>query len=176
MQNIREILTLGNKRFTQGNTKSHFLPEQRAQFTHGQQPYAVVVGCSDSRVPVETVFDVDMGELFVVRTAGHVLANASKASIRFAIEKLGTRCVVVLGHEDCSAVKAALEGDAPEWLSPIVSHIHAPHAHTIEGAVDEHVLETCAEIETWLENVGCDGIEVLGGSYEIKSGQVHWLK
>lgn len=176
MQNIREILTLGNKRFTQGNTKSHFLPEQRAQFVKGQRPYAVAVGCSDSRVPIETIFDVDMGELFVVRTAGHVLADASKASIRFAVEKLGTRCVVVLGHEDCSAVKASLEGDAPKWLAPIVDHIHAPHAHSLEEAVDEHVLETCAEIETWLDNVGCAGVEVLGGSYEIKSGEVRWLK
>ena len=176
MSDIKDILSAGNIRFSSGQPKTHFSPAQRAQFLSGQAPYAVVVACSDSRVPVETVFDADMGELFIVRTAGHVLANASKASIRFAIEKLGTRCVVVLGHEDCSAVKAALEGDAPEWLSPIVSHIHAPHAHTTEGAVDEHVLETCAEIETWLENVGCDGIEVLGGSYEIKSGQVHWLK
>lgn len=147
MQNVKDILTQGNLRFMQGLIKSHFSPEQRTQFVRGQRPYAVVVGCSDSRVPIETVFDVDMGELFVVRTAGHVLADASKASIRFAIEKLGTRCVVVLGHEDCSAVKAALEGDAPAWLGPIINHIHAPHARSSAEAVDEHVLETCAEIE-----------------------------
>ena len=74
--------------------------------------------CSD-----EAVFDVGVGELFVVRTAGHVLAQASTASVRFAVEKLGARMVVVLGHEDCGAVQAALSADSPGWLAPIIDHI-----------------------------------------------------
>lgn len=176
MSDIKDILSAGNIRFSSGQPKTHFSPAQRAQFLSGQAPYAVVVACSDSRVPVETVFDADMGELFIVRTAGHVLANASKASIRFAIETLGTRSVVVLGHEDCSAVKAALKGDAPEWLSPITEHVHATSGTSLGRAVDEHVLETCAEIDAWLEDVGCTDVEVLGGAYEITSGVVHWLR
>lgn len=176
MANIKDILSEGNARFAAGRPKIHFSPQQRSQFLSGQAPYAVVIACSDSRVPVETVFDADMGELFIVRTAGHVLADASKASIRFAIESLGTKCVVVLGHEDCSAVKAALKGDAPEWLSPITEYVHATPGASLECAVDEHVFETCDVIESWLNECSCSDIEVLGGAYEIASGVVHWLR
>lgn len=175
MNAIKERLTQGNNRFATGAAKEHFLPEQRAQFLEGQSPYAVVVACSDSRVPVETIFDADMGELFIVRTAGHVLADASKASIRFALEGLKTKCVVVLGHEDCSAVKAALSDDAPEWFAPVTTHVNPTPGSTLAHAVDAHVLDTCAEIDEWLERVGINDVNVFGGAYEITSGRVHWL-
>lgn len=178
----------GNSRFAAGHTPTRFSAEERARSLEGQRPVAVIVGCSDSRVPVEAVFDAGPGELFVVRTAGHVLAQASVASIRFALEKLGTRLVVVLGHEDCGAVQAALAGDAPDWLAPIIEKIDVSHVDptrapadaddaVLAAAVDDHVMDTVAEL---LELIGmmdlpAGDVVVRGGAYKLASGEVHWL-
>ena len=146
-----------------------------------------MVGCSDSRVPVEAVFDVGVGDLFVVRTAGHVLASASIASVRFALEKLGARTVVVLGHEDCGAVSAALAGDAPDWLAPITDHIHLAGVDAsaapadaddalLAAAVDRHVLDTVHQLRELIASFGiAERIVVSGAAYKLASGEVHWL-
>lgn len=181
-------LRQGNLRFVEGRTANHYSPENRAESLFGQQPWAVIVGCSDSRVPVEAVFDAGAGELFVVRTAGHVLAQASLASIRFAVEKLGAQTVVVLGHEDCGAVAAALAGDAPEWLYPITRHIRineidpsrAPEDADdalLAAAVDEHVRDTVAELREFLDDISPERslAHVVGAAYKLASGEVHWL-
>lgn len=183
-------LAQGNARFASGRTPTRFTAEERSASLAGQRPFAVVVGCSDSRVPVEAVFDAGPGELFVVRTAGHVLAQASVASIRFALEKLGTRLVVVLGHEDCGAVEAALAGDAPEWLAPIIEKIDVSHVDPMrapadadaEGAllaaaVDDHVRDTVTELVDLIEgmDVPSGSVIVRGGAYKLASGEVHWL-
>lgn len=187
-----EILRAGNARFVSGQTiNDRVSPEVRQASLAGQRPWAVVVGCSDSRVPVETVFDVGPGELFVVRTAGHVLAAASIASIRYAVEILGARLVLVLGHEDCGAVSAALAGDAPEWLTPIVDHIDiskadasrapadadAEHA-LLAAAVDEHVRDTVEELRRLVSGFALEGEPpvVVGAAYKLASGKVHWLE
>lgn len=181
-----ESLREGNSRFAEGRTENRFFAEQREASLAGQAPYAVIVGCSDSRVPVEAVFDAGPGELFVVRTAGHVLAQASLASIRFAVEKLGVRLIVVLGHEDCGAVSAALDGDAPEWLTPITRHIkidgidpaNAPsdaEDALLAAAVDEHVRDTVAELEAFFAAISADKPAITGGAYKLASGEVHWL-
>jgi len=143
---------------------------------------------ADSRVPVEAVFDAGPGELFVVRTAGHVLAQASVASIRFALEKLGTRLVVVLGHEDCGAVEAALAGDAPEWLAPIIEKIDVTRADPgrapadaddalLAAAVDDHVMDTVDELLELISEMDLpdETVVVRGGAYKLASGEVHWL-
>lgn len=156
-----KMLKAGNRRFVQGRSAGHFSMEQRMRSLEGQQPWAVVVGCSDSRVPVEVIFDASPGELFVVRTAGHVLAQASLASVRFAVENLGAQTVVVLGHEDCGAVAAALAGDSPEWLTPIVQHIRVEGIDEADvpedaentllaAAVYGHVADTAVELRTFL--------------------------
>jgi len=183
-----EKLSTGNRRFVEGCSAGHFSAEQRSRSLEGQEPWAVVVGCSDSRVPVEVVFDAGPGELFVVRTAGHVLAQASLASVRFAVEKLGARMIVVLGHEDCGAVAAALAGDAPDWLEPITRHIRvdeidAAHAPAdaddalLAAAVDEHVLDTVDELRDFLDEIGppSSATTVVGAAYKLASGEVHWL-
>jgi len=179
----------GNLRFVEGCSAGHFSAEQRTLSLEGQEPWAVIVGCSDSRVPVEAVFDAGPGELFVVRTAGHVLAQASLASVRFAVEKLGARTVVVLGHEDCGAVAAALAGDAPEWLAPIMRHIRVdeidPSAAPsdaddamLAAAVDRHVVDTVCELRDFLDDIGDAGdvARVVGAAYKLASGEVHWLE
>lgn len=183
------LLDEGNRRFMQGGSAGHFDAEKRAATMAGQEPWAVIVGCSDSRVPVEAVFDVGAGELFVVRTAGHVLAEASVASVRFAVEKLGARTVVVLGHEDCGAVAAALAGSSPEWLAPIIDHIdvayvdasHAPHDADdalLAAAVDLHVLETVSALREQAAVYDLppgEQVTVVGGAYKLATGEVHWL-
>jgi carbonic anhydrase len=137
----------------------------------------VIVGCSDSRVPVEVVFDVGPGELFVTRTAGHVMSEAGYASVRYAVETLETELVVVLGHEDCGAVTAARHGDAPEWLAPITDHIHVRPDATLAEAVDQHVLESVAEMRQWFaeSRFGGRAPVVAGAAYQLASGKVHWL-
>ncbi|MDZ4170215.1 MAG: carbonic anhydrase [Coriobacteriia bacterium] len=182
------LLAEGNRRFSEGQGRAGWTAEQRAASLEGQQPWAAIVGCSDSRVPVEAVFDAGPGELFVVRTAGHVLAQASLASLRFAVENLGVRTVVVLGHEDCGAVKATLAGGAPEWLSPITRHIRVEGLDPAKApadaddpmlavAVDEHVRDTVDELVAFFAeaDLGFDTPHVSGGAYKLASGEVQWL-
>jgi carbonic anhydrase len=178
-------LEAGNVRFAQGRMLNRFASQERAASVAGQRPFAVVVGCSDSRVPVEAVFDAGVGELFVVRTAGHVLAAASLASIRFAVEKLGAPLVLVLGHEDCGAVSAALSGETAEWLAPILSHIDVSDIDVskapddaddplLGAAVDSHVRDTVAELERFIMPFA-PSVAVAGAAYRLASGRVHWL-
>jgi len=170
------MLREGNERFAEGRQRPHFTPAQRLAFVGGQQPWAVVVGCSDSRVPVEALFDVGPGELFVVRSAGHVIADAGYASVRYAVQELGAQLVVVLGHEDCGAVAAAREGLAPEYLAPVTDHIHTD-APTLAGAVDQHARESVAELREWFDAEGfpADHPTIIGAAYQLASGEVHWL-
>lgn len=188
-QTALRLLREGNLRFVEGHSTHHYHAEKRGDAALlGQQPWAAIVGCSDSRVPVEAVFDAGPGELFVVRTAGHVLASASLASIRFAVEKLGVRTVVVLGHEDCGAVSAALAGDAPAWMDPITRHIRVDEIDPscapadaddalLAAAVDEHVRDTVTELREFLDEIAPEYsiAHVVGGAYKLASGEVHWL-
>jgi carbonic anhydrase len=105
-----ERLREGNRRFAsdQRSVESLSSLTRRAELLAGQQPFAVVLGCSDSRVPAEIVFDQGLGELFVIRVAGNIVAPSQIGSVEFAVEQFGTRLVVVLGHSQCGAVMATL--------------------------------------------------------------------
>jgi carbonic anhydrase len=170
------MLRDGNERFAEGRPRPHFSPAERQALTAGQRPWAVVVGCSDSRVPVEALFDVGPGEVFVVRSAGHVMSEAGYASVRYAVQELGAGLVVVLGHEDCGAVAAALSGEAPDYLRPVTDHVHATAA-TLPEAVDQHVAESVSELREWFDAAGfpSDRPAVIGAAYQLASGEVHWL-
>jgi carbonic anhydrase len=104
-------LRAGNSRFVANrSTASAVLhPERRAELVAGQAPFAIVLGCSDSRVPAELVFDQGFGDLFVIRVAGNIVAPSQIGSVEFAASRFGTRLVVVMGHSQCGAVQAALE-------------------------------------------------------------------
>lgn len=106
-----ERLKEGNRRFVAGvrSTDTLASPTRLAELAAGQEPFAVILGCSDSRVPVEIVFDQGLGDLFVIRVAGNVVASSQIGSVEFAAERFGTRLVVVLGHSRCGAVQATLE-------------------------------------------------------------------
>jgi carbonic anhydrase len=101
----------GNHRFVEDVRSHHILTghARRTELANGQQPFAAVIGCSDSRVPVEIVFDQGLGDLFVIRVAGNIVAPSQIGSVEFAAEQFGTRLVVVLGHSQCGAISATLE-------------------------------------------------------------------
>ena len=103
-----ERLREGNARFIAGDRTSDAL-SRRDELAAGQEPFAIVLGCSDSRVPAEIVFDQGLGDLFVIRVAGNIVAPSQVGSVEFAAERFGTRLVVVLGHSRCGVVLATLE-------------------------------------------------------------------
>jgi carbonic anhydrase len=107
LQNLRE----GNRRFVDEARRPGTLTGQsrRLELAAGQEPFAIILGCSDSRVPAEIVFDQGLGELFVIRVAGNIVASSQVGSVEFAASKFGTRLVVVLGHSQCGAVQSTLE-------------------------------------------------------------------
>src|SRR6185503_5379981 len=135
-----ERLREGNQRFVAGIRRSGLLTSgmRRLELTAGQQPFAIVLGCSDSRVPAEIVFDQGLGDLFVIRVAGNIVAPSQVGSVEFAAERYATRLVVVLGHSQCGAILATLE----ELRAP------TQHSHNLRAILDrvrpsvESLLET----------------------------------
>ncbi|MFF4185035.1 carbonic anhydrase [Streptomyces sp. NPDC001691] len=152
-----DTLLAGNRRFVAG-TPGH--PNQdaarRAELAPGQQPFAVLLGCSDSRLAAEIIFDQGLGDLFVVRTAGHVLGPEVLGSIEYATSVLDCRLVVVLGHDSCGAVaaaRAAVEGGMPaaghvrdvvERVMPSVLAARAAGLESDSDLVDAHLRHTVA--------------------------------
>lgn len=106
-----ERLKEGNRRFVSGIRSSDLRASQmrRAELAAGQEPFAIILGCSDSRVPAEIVFDQGLGDLFVIRVAGNIVASSQVGSVEFAAERFGTPLVVVLGHSKCGAILTTLE-------------------------------------------------------------------
>ncbi|GMA18355.1 carbonic anhydrase [Arsenicicoccus piscis] len=192
-QNPREAwerMLRGNDRFVNGERRHPNQDvERRAQLANGQDPFAVLFGCSDSRVAAEMVYDQGLGDLFVVRTAGHVLDPSVIGSIEFGVEILATPLVVVMGHDSCGAVKAAIGGaangnlpkgyirDVAEKVMPSV--IQAQTAGTVEP--DEvgawHVrrtVEMLADRSTILERAVDRGeTAIVGVTYRLVDGQIH---
>ena len=138
-----ERLREGNQRFAEGagQLESHMAPRLRREFLDAQDPVAIILGCSDSRVPVEMVFDQDLGELFVIRVAGNVVSPSQIGSVEYAAECFATPLVVVLGHTQCGAVEVTLNelqqpsGDQSPNLRAIVDHIRP----SVEGLLEEGV-------------------------------------
>lgn len=183
----------GNQRFQRGETTFPTSPKQiLAQLAHGQAPYAMLLGCSDSRVSPELIFDAGLGELFVVRVAGNVLSPEVMGSIQYAGSHLNIPLFVVLGHQDCGAVKAALEtrmhGVQPlsriqilvDDILPGLSDIDAElsPAEQLERAVEANVRWTMRQIVATPEaqqRLAEGRVKLVGGIFEIASGRVRLL-
>jgi carbonic anhydrase len=122
-----ERLQEGNRRFVSEAPRHNALASQarRSAVAAGQEPFAIILGCSDSRVPAELVFDQGLGDLFVIRVAGNIVAPSQVGSVEFAAARFGTRLVVVLGHSQCGAVLATLD----ELQRPTANH--SRHLHSI---------------------------------------------
>lgn len=143
-EEVLDALREGNRRFATA-TRTHdplSTLKRRSESLDGQKPIAAVLGCSDSRVPVEIVFDQDLGDLFVIRVAGNVVAESQIGSIEFAAEQFGIRLVVVLGHTRCGAIDATLE----ELRRP--TEIQSPNLRSIVDRIRpsvEELLETATQ-------------------------------
>ena len=183
----------GNRRFASGTTsdsESGFLAN-RAEFADGQNPFAIILACSDSRVPVELVFDQGLGDLFVIRVAGNVVAPSQIGSVEFAAAQLGAKLVVVLGHSNCGAVDATLKelAQKQELRSPNLRAIVDRIRPAIDSLTDQDVDLQDAVIANVRHSVGrlqqgslileklveSGELMIVGAEYSIESGKVNFL-
>ena len=163
---------------------------RRAALAQGQAPFATILSCADSRVPPEIVFHAGLGELFVVRAAGNVTDHAILASVEYAAEHLHTPLVVVMGHESCGAVKAAVETPVSKSLGPHLDYLlkairpsvaatkDRPAAGRLRAAILENVEETLNDMvqsSAILNEAGRTGhVTFVGAYYELGSGKVYF--
>jgi carbonic anhydrase len=180
----------GNRRFVEGKSiKPRQDDETIKKLEAGQAPFATIVGCSDSRVPNELIFDQGLGDLFIIRTAGQVSAAASYGSMEFATLKLKTKLIVVLGHTECGAVAAAVERpeNVPGHIVTLVNEIKPAVAkcagkpgNPVTNAVRQNVIEqvnNLRDLEPILYKKYIDGeILIVGAVYDIHTGKVEFLE
>ena len=191
-------LQAGNQRFAAGEvTHSGSWSGRRTQLLDGQEPFAIIVGCSDSRVPAELIFDQGLGDLFVIRVAGNIVQPSQIGSVEFAATKFGTRLVVVLGHSGCGAVEVTVQqlqtaGDSRspnlrsivEFIRPSVESLmneglaEKPDL-LVERAVRANIRAATARlrhgspiIETLERD---DDLQIVGAEYSLETGLVEFL-
>ncbi len=162
------------------NTGDVSLQKRQDTALNGQFPYAVIVTCSDSRVPAEHIFDAGIGELFVIRTAGNVIGEYELGSVEYGAEHLHAPLVLVLGHTQCGAVDAALNGGAHGFIAKITDEIrrHLPEgctAREAEVANVRHSIERIMESEMMQRLVASGTVAVRGAIYDIATGTVALL-
>ncbi len=189
----------GNRRFVAGAMPSRDALADRARLTAlaaGQEPFAIILGCSDSRVPAEIVFDQGLGDLFVIRVAGNIVAPSQIGSVEFAAERFGTRLVVVLGHSRCGAILATLDelrrptANQSHNLRAIVDRVRPSVEPLLRGPVGEtdtlvreavraNVRESVQQLRhgsAILEAlIARDGLVVVGAEYALETGVVDFF-
>ena len=176
----------GNGRYTSGNLQHPGqTTERRTELANVQHPFAVIVSCSDSRVPPEIVFDQGLGDLFIVRVAGNIINDEGLGSIEYAVTHLGARLIVVLGHTHCGAVTAALESDhAPGHVQSLVRDIQ-PAVKAIKGkpgdalaaAITENARLVAAQIKAKavLGDLAKE-VRIVFAIYDLDTGKIEWPK
>jgi carbonic anhydrase len=190
----------GNRRFVSGvriDEAPLVRQASRHEFVDGQQPFAVILGCSDSRVPVELVFDQGLGDLFVIRVAGNIVAPSQVGSVEFAAEQFQTRLVVVLGHTRCGAIQATLDvlqrpNDQhsrnlrsivdrirPSVQGLLATELKHDHYKLAEQAIRANVRASANALRHGsevLENlIQRDGLRVVGAEYSLETGVVEFF-
>lgn len=185
MSDIVERLIQGNRRFSLDQRRCADVSiARRHQISDIQQPFAIILGCSDSRVPPEIVFDCGLGDLFVIRTAGHTIDEAVRESILFGIKSLDIPLVLVIGHARCGAVSLAIkkkhQGTSDNDAACIVAQI-APaiglcekEGFSLECIIKAHVRMTVARLEKLILPVS-KNVDVLGAYYDLDTGIVEML-
>ncbi len=194
-----ERLRAGNRRFL-ADVRSHdTLASQarRRELTAGQEPFAIILGCSDSRVPAEIVFDQGLGDLFVIRVAGNIVASSQVGSVEFAAARFGTRLVVVLGHSQCGAVLATLEElqqptenqsrnlrsivdrVRPSVEALLATELTRDRATLVRQAVRANIRASANHLRHGSEVVERliqeDGLVVVGAEYSLETGVVSFF-
>ncbi len=173
-ETVKRLLEGNQKYAASGSFAGDFSADRRAKNASGQQPYAAVITCSDSRVVPEAIFSAGLGELFVIRTAGNVVGVSELASLEYAAAHLHIRTVVVLGHTGCGAVHAALCGELDGAVGAVTGRIR----RAADGETDPRrvcALNVRDGVETVRAAVGGEDVEVVGGIYDIVSGRVELL-
>jgi carbonic anhydrase len=198
-QEALERLREGNRRFASGVRSADMRadPTRRHEVVARQEPFAIILGCSDSRVPAEIVFDQGLGDLFVIRVAGNIVAPSQIGSVEFAAARFGTRLVVVLGHSRCGAVTATLEElrrpkeDQSRDLSSIVNRIRPSVAgllSTAPGQDSDLLVRDAVRInvrisayqlrhgsELLVRLIQTNGLIVVGAEYSLETGIVDFF-
>lgn len=193
-------LRAGNRRFASGTPLSgaESSERRRAELLQGQQPFAIILGCSDSRVPAEIVFDQGLGDLFVIRVAGNIVAPSQIGSIEFAAEQFGTRLVVVLGHSMCGAVLATIEQlERPteerspnlrsivDRIHPAVEAVRDEARHDDRPAFVRHAVQANVRLaverlrhgsDILEELIAREGLVVVGAEYSLETGVVDFFE
>lgn len=195
-----QYLRDGNRRFVAGNLRTERLANlaRRSELAAGQEPFAVILGCSDSRVPVEIIFDQGLGDLFVIRVAGNIVAPSLIGSVEFAAAKFGTRLVVVLGHSQCGAINTTLDElqqPAPnpsrnllsivDRVRPSVEKVLAESVglsrvelvqRTVRANIESSVKQLRLGSDLIVNLIRNDGLLVVGAEYSLETGQVEFFQ
>lgn len=184
-QEAFELLKEGNARFVANQLEHpHISAQRKIELKNGQEPFAIVLGCADSRVPAEIAFDQGLGDIFTIRVAGNIANTESIASIEYAVAHLDTKLIIVLGHESCGAVGAAIAGgDNGHNLNMLLAHI-TPAISSSEGSSMEdivknnarlnaqHMIDRSPILQTAIEK---DGVEVKCAYYHFETGEVEYF-
>ena len=185
-QDIIDRLKDGNKRFMADKLDGGLQnSSRRNDLTSGQDPWAIILSCADSRVVPELAFDSGLGELFVIRVAGNIANSSTIASIEYAVAHIGTPVIVVMGHQSCGAVTAAMGGgDNGYNLNHLLAHITPAISAAGEGASVTDVVKKNAELtvvemqnrSAIIRNAVESGkVKVVPAYYELSSGEVHFM-
>jgi carbonic anhydrase len=186
-QALQELIA-GNKRFISGKVLNPNQDElRRKELVEGQSPFAAILGCADSRVATDLVFDQGLGDLFVTRVAGNILDEIVLGSLEYSVAVLGVPLIVVLGHESCGAVKAAIAGKPlPGGIEAIANTIRkAIHGKTCDPK-DQPACATLTNVRAMVEKlksspaviaplVKVGKVKIVGAYYDLETGQVEWL-
>ncbi len=194
-----ERLRDGNRRFASGARSSDILASQarRTELAAGQEPFAIILGCSDSRVPAEIIFDQGLGDLFVIRVAGNIVASSQVGSVEYAAERFGTPLVVVLGHSQCGAVQATLEElmrprekqsrnlrSIVDRIRPSVEGLLATELRHDSEALVRHAVRSNIRVsanhlrhgsDVLEPRIQEDGLVVVGAEYSLETGVVDFF-
>jgi carbonic anhydrase len=199
-QEALQRLQQGNSRFASDTCNRATLTgrARRCELVTGQEPFAVILGCSDSRVPAEIIFDQGLGDLFVIRVAGNIVAPSQVGSIELAAERYGTRLIVVLGHSGCGAIRATIEelchpakcpsrnlgsilGRIRPAVEPLLSagQVHDP-ATLLREAVRANICASASQLRHGasevLEHLRCnEGLLIVGAEYSLETGLVDFF-
>jgi carbonic anhydrase len=189
----------GNQRFVSGVRSIDTIVKriQRAEFVAGQAPFAIILGCSDSRVPAEIIFDQGLGDLFVIRVAGNIVAPSQVGSVEFAVEMYGTPLVVVLGHSMCGAVMATIDelerptGNKSSNVLSIVNRIRPTveplfetelrndYGKLLESSIHANILAATNHLmhgSQMLERLVQQGaLEITGAEYSLETGEARFF-
>ena len=182
-------LMAGNARYAKGGAvHPHQSEGRRSEVAKGQKPFAIVVGCADSRTSPEVVFDQGLGDVFVTRLAGSIVDDAALGSIEYAIAHLGASVIVVLGHERCGAVDAAMKGGklpgkigaVVKPILPAVKAVQKSGTPTLDATIDENARRVAAGLagrsEIVADAVKAGALTITAARYDLDSGKVTLLK